>query len=147
MNSHFQSSDTTSTLIGAAADLSGWLGSRSWLPIQAIPPSSMMVSAGIAQTTISTAPEYSQSGRYVALRLPALNHQANTIVAMIVGMLPMAVGWGEGGEQNAPLGRAVIGGLVLATVATLIFVPVVYSVLRRTVPSESDDESVDLYGN
>src|SRR5437764_1226569 len=87
MNSHFQSSDTTSTFIGAAADLSGWLGSRSWLPIQAIPPSSMMVSAGIAQTTISTAPEYSQSGRYVALRLPALNHQANTIVAMIVGMM------------------------------------------------------------
>jgi multidrug efflux pump subunit AcrB len=70
-----------------------------------------------------------------------------TALAMIVGMLPMAVGWGEGGEQNAPLGRAVIGGLVLATVATLIFVPVVYSVLRRTVPVEPDDESVDLYGN
>src|SRR5205807_3732007 len=70
-----------------------------------------------------------------------------TALAMIVGMLPMAIGWGEGGEQNAPLGRAVIGGLVFATVATLFFVPVVYSVLRRTVPSESDDESVDLYGN
>jgi multidrug efflux pump subunit AcrB len=53
-----------------------------------------------------------------------------TALAMIVGMLPMAIGWGEGGEQNAPLGRAVIGGLVMATIATLFFVPVVYSVLR-----------------
>jgi multidrug efflux pump subunit AcrB len=50
---------------------------------------------------------------------------------MIIGMLPMALGLGEGGEQNAPLGRAVIGGLALATVATLFFVPVAYSVLRR----------------
>ncbi|MDQ6705287.1 MAG: efflux RND transporter permease subunit, partial [Acidobacteriota bacterium] len=50
-----------------------------------------------------------------------------TALAMIVGMLPMAIGWGEGGEQNAPLGRAVIGGLAMATVATLCFVPVVYT--------------------
>jgi multidrug efflux pump subunit AcrB len=57
-----------------------------------------------------------------------------TALAMIVGMLPMALGLGEGGEQNAPLGRAVIGGLLLATVATLFFVPVVYSVLRRKPP-------------
>jgi multidrug efflux pump subunit AcrB len=57
-----------------------------------------------------------------------------TALAMIVGMLPMALGFGEGGEQNAPLGRAVIGGLMLATVATLFFVPVVYSLLRRTPP-------------
>jgi multidrug efflux pump subunit AcrB len=54
-----------------------------------------------------------------------------TALAMIIGMLPMALGLGEGGEQNAPLGRAVIGGLLLATLATLFFVPVVYSVLRR----------------
>jgi multidrug efflux pump subunit AcrB len=57
-----------------------------------------------------------------------------TALAMIVGMLPMALGLGEGGEQNAPLGRAVIGGLLLATVATLFFVPVVYSVLRYNPP-------------
>ena len=57
-----------------------------------------------------------------------------TALAMIVGMLPMALGMGEGGEQNAPLGRAVIGGLLLATIATLFFVPVVYSVLRRKPP-------------
>ena len=50
-----------------------------------------------------------------------------TALAMIIGMLPMALGLGEGGEQNAPLGRAVIGGLVFATVATLFFVPVVFS--------------------
>jgi len=51
-----------------------------------------------------------------------------TALAMIIGMLPMALGLGEGGEQNAPLGRAVIGGLIFATIATLIFVPVVFSI-------------------
>ena len=54
-----------------------------------------------------------------------------TALAMIIGMLPMALGLGEGGEQNAPLGRAVIGGLIVATFATLYFVPVVYSLLRK----------------
>ncbi len=54
-----------------------------------------------------------------------------TALAMIIGMIPMALAMGEGGEQNAPLGRAVIGGLLFATVATLIFVPVVFSVLHR----------------
>jgi len=54
-----------------------------------------------------------------------------TALAMILGMLPMAIGMGDGGEQNAPLGRAVIGGLLLATCTTLFFVPVMYTVLRR----------------
>jgi multidrug efflux pump subunit AcrB len=54
-----------------------------------------------------------------------------TATAMIIGMIPMALGLGDGGEQNAPLGRAVIGGLVFATVATLLFVPVVFSLLHR----------------
>jgi multidrug efflux pump subunit AcrB len=53
---------------------------------------------------------------------------------MILGMLPMSLGLGEGGEQNAPLGRAVIGGLLVATLSTLFFVPVMYSLLRRTMP-------------
>jgi multidrug efflux pump subunit AcrB len=53
-----------------------------------------------------------------------------TALAMIIGMLPMALGLGEGGEQNAPLGRAVVGGLLFATVATLMFVPVVFSILH-----------------
>jgi multidrug efflux pump subunit AcrB len=63
-----------------------------------------------------------------------------TALAMIIGMLPMSLGLGEGGEQNAPLGRAVIGGLLVATFATLFFVPVVYSLLRRQAPHEEDPE-------
>jgi len=51
-------------------------------------------------------------------------------MAMIIGMLPMSLGLGEGGEQNAPLGRAVIGGLLFATVATLFFVPIVFSFMH-----------------
>jgi multidrug efflux pump subunit AcrB len=58
-----------------------------------------------------------------------------TALAMIAGMLPMSLGLGDAGEQNAPLGRAVIGGLSLATVTTLLFVPVMYSVLRRKLPA------------
>src|SRR5580704_13231013 len=54
-----------------------------------------------------------------------------TALAMVIGMLPMSLGLGEGGEQNAPLGRAVIGGLLVATVTTLFFVPLVYSLLRK----------------
>jgi multidrug efflux pump subunit AcrB len=58
-----------------------------------------------------------------------------TALAMIIGMAPMALGLGEGGEQNAPLGRAVVGGLVFATVATLLFVPVVFSLVHRKSPA------------
>jgi len=54
-----------------------------------------------------------------------------TALAMIIGMTPMALGLGEGGEQNAPLGRAVIGGLIFATIATLMFVPVVFSMVHK----------------
>ena len=54
-----------------------------------------------------------------------------TALAMIIGMIPMALGLGEGGEQNAPLGRAVIGGLICATIATLIFVPAVFGLLHN----------------
>jgi multidrug efflux pump subunit AcrB len=53
-----------------------------------------------------------------------------TALAMIIGMIPMALGLGEGGEQNAPLGRAVIGGLLCATIATLVFVPAVFRLLH-----------------
>jgi len=58
-----------------------------------------------------------------------------TALAMIIGMLPMALGLGEGGEQNAPLGRAVIGGLLVATCFTLVVVPVLYSILRVAPPT------------
>jgi multidrug efflux pump subunit AcrB len=59
-----------------------------------------------------------------------------TALAMIIGMAPMSLGLGEGGEQNAPLGRAVIGGLVFATIATLFFVPVVFSFMHRHYKSQ-----------
>jgi Cu/Ag efflux pump CusA len=59
-----------------------------------------------------------------------------TALAMILGMLPMALGLGEGAEQNAPLGRAVVGGLVVATLTTLYIVPVVYALLRTELPSK-----------
>ena len=59
-----------------------------------------------------------------------------TALAMVIGMAPMALGLGEGGEQNAPLGRAVIGGLIFATIATLMFVPVVFSMVHKKQPAQ-----------
>jgi multidrug efflux pump subunit AcrB len=61
-----------------------------------------------------------------------------TALAMILGMLPMSLALGEGGEQNAPLGRAVIGGLFLATISTLFVVPIVYTYLRKKTPIDFD---------
>src|SRR5437660_12394384 len=66
-----------------------------------------------------------------------------TALAMIISMLPMSLGLGEGGEQNAPLGRVVIGGLLVATFFTLFFVPVTYSLFRvrpPRLPTEDDDD-------
>ncbi len=63
-----------------------------------------------------------------------------TALAMIIGMLPMSLGLGEGGEQNAPLGRGVIGGLMIATFATLLFVPVIFSLLHRSTPTPSNSQ-------
>jgi CzcA family heavy metal efflux pump len=72
-----------------------------------------------------------------------------TALAMIIGMVPMALGLGDGGEQNAPLGRAVIGGLMFATVATLLFVPTVFSLLHRvrrqdnpSVPAQQEGQPI-----
>ena len=67
-----------------------------------------------------------------------------TAGAMIIGMLPMALGWGEGGEQNAPLGRAVIGGLLAATVTTLFVLPSIFTLVQgwagtRSVSLDPDD--------
>jgi len=64
-----------------------------------------------------------------------------TALAMIIGMVPMALGLGDGGEQNAPLGRAVIGGLLCATIATLIFVPSVFALVHKRKPGASPDLS------
>jgi multidrug efflux pump subunit AcrB len=68
-----------------------------------------------------------------------------TALAMIIGMVPMSLGLGEGGEQNAPLGRAVIGGLLMATIATLFFVPTVFSIIhgRRTKTQTRNTDSAN----
>jgi hypothetical protein len=63
-----------------------------------------------------------------------------TATAMILGMLPMALAFGQGGEQNAPLGRAVIGGLSFLTLSNLLFIPVVYSYLRKTPPIDFEKQ-------
>ena len=65
-----------------------------------------------------------------------------TALAMIIGMVPMALGMGDGGEQNAPLGRAVIGGLLCATVATLVFVPTVFALLHSGKPKQSREAAL-----
>jgi multidrug efflux pump subunit AcrB len=69
-----------------------------------------------------------------------------TALAMIIGMVPMSLGLGDGGEQNAPLGRAVIGGLLFATVSTLLFVPTVFTILhglrRRTSEASSPSQGI-----
>jgi multidrug efflux pump subunit AcrB len=77
-------------------------------------------------TAIGDATEAALEAGFVRLR-PVLM----TALAMVIGMLPMALGLGEGGEQNAPLGRAVIGGLIFATISTLFFVPVMFSIIHR----------------
>jgi CzcA family heavy metal efflux pump len=69
-----------------------------------------------------------------------------TALAMIIGMVPMALGLGDGGEQNAPLGRAVIGGLLCATVATLVFVPAVFSLLHRKHSEPEPTVSAEMEG-
>jgi len=69
-----------------------------------------------------------------------------TALAMIIGMLPMAFALGEGGEQNAPLGRAVIGGLLFATPTTLFFVPIVYTLLRKKAPIDMDRQIAEEAG-
>jgi multidrug efflux pump subunit AcrB len=70
-----------------------------------------------------------------------------TALAMIIGMIPMALGLGESGEQNAPLGRAVIGGLVFATIATLFFVPAVFTIVHKSEPKKSPPTQAGSSGN
>jgi multidrug efflux pump subunit AcrB len=67
-----------------------------------------------------------------------------TALAMVIGMAPMALGLGEGGEQNAPLGRAVIGGLIFATIATLMFVPVVFSMVHKKQPAQDAEPAPEI---
>jgi len=85
------------------------------------------------RATVTSAREAVISAGYARVR-PVLM----TATAMILGMLPMSLGLGEGGEQNAPLGRAVIGGLLFATITTLFIVPIIYSYLRNEPPIDHE---------
>jgi multidrug efflux pump subunit AcrB len=81
-------------------------------------------------------------GSALAAGMTRLRPVMMTALAMIIGMVPMAIGLGDGGEQNAPLGRAVIGGLALATVTTLFFVPVMYSLMRGPAPARAHVDDI-----
>ena len=93
----------------------------------------MVTFANDERALVPSAQEAMLSAGYARIR-PVLM----TAAAMVLGMLPMALGLGEGGEQNAPLGRAVIGGLIFATVTTLFMVPIIYSYLRTTPPVDHE---------
>jgi multidrug efflux pump subunit AcrB len=93
----------------------------------------MVTFANDERALVPSAREAMLSAGYARVR-PVLM----TATAMMLGMLPMALGFGEGGEQNAPLGRAVIGGLLFATVTTLFVVPIVYSYLRTKPPVDHE---------
>ncbi len=95
----------------------------------------MVTFANDERMLVPSAREAMLSAGYARIR-PVLM----TAIAMMLGMLPMALGMGEGGEQNAPLGRAVIGGLLFATVTTLFVVPIVYSYLRTKPPVDHERE-------
>ena len=116
------------------------------LSVPALIGSIMCVGVGTANSilVVSFANEQravrDQRAAALAAGMTRLRPVLMTALAMIIGMVPMAIGLGEGGEQNAPLGRAVIGGLAVATVTTLFFVPVVYSLLRRRPPARRELE-------
>ena len=98
----------------------------------------MVTFANDERASVNTAHEAMLSAGYARIR-PVLM----TAIAMILGMLPMALGLGEGGEQNAPLGRAVIGGLLFATVSTLFIVPIIYTYLRTKPPIDHERQLVE----
>ncbi len=98
----------------------------------------MVTFANDERSLVPSAREAMLSAGYARLR-PVLM----TATAMILGMLPMSLGLGEGGEQNAPLGRAVIGGLLFATVTTLFVVPIIYTYLRTKPPIDRERELAD----
>jgi multidrug efflux pump subunit AcrB len=126
-------------LPGAIAGIA-WmlLLSRTTLSVPALMGSIMCIGVATANSilVVTFANDQRKVGRgapdaALAAGMTRLRPVIMTALAMILGMLPMSLGLGEGGEQNAPLGRAVIGGLLLATMTTLFFVPVMYRILRR----------------
>ncbi len=138
-------------LPGALAGIAWMLFlSHTTLSVPALMGSIMCVGVATANSilVVTFANEQRAAGRdaiqaALAAGMTRLRPVMMTALAMIIGMLPMSLGLGEGGEQNAPLGRAVIGGLALATIATLFFVPVMYSLLRGKPPTE-DPETAHL---
>jgi len=98
----------------------------------------MVTFANDERSTVPSARDAMLSAGHARIR-PVLM----TATAMILGMLPMSLGWGEGGEQNAPLARAVIGGLMFATVTTLFVVPIIYSYLRKKPPVDYERQLVE----
>ncbi|WP_438008971.1 efflux RND transporter permease subunit [Sorangium sp. So ce321] len=130
-------------LPGAVAGIAWMLFvTRTTLSVPALMGSIMCVGVATANSilVVTFANDQRKLGRdAVAAALAAgmtrLRPVLMTALAMIFGMLPMSLGLGEGGEQNAPLGRAVIGGLLVATITTLFFVPVMYSILRNKAPA------------
>jgi multidrug efflux pump subunit AcrB len=133
-------------LPGAIAGIAWMLFlSHTTLSVPALMGAIMCVGVATANSilVVTFANDQRKAGREVgpaalAAGMTRLRPVVMTALAMIIGMFPMALGWGEGGEQNAPLGRAVIGGLALATVTTLFFVPVMYCILRRKPPAAPD---------
>jgi multidrug efflux pump subunit AcrB len=133
-------------LPGAIAGIAWMLFlSHTTLSVPALMGAIMCVGVATANSilVVTFANDQRKAGREVgpaalAAGMTRLRPVIMTALAMIIGMLPMSLGWGEGGEQNAPLGRAVIGGLSLATASTLFFVPVMYSILRRKPPHLDD---------
>jgi multidrug efflux pump subunit AcrB len=133
-------------LPGAIAGIAWMLFlSRTTLSVPALMGSIMCVGVATANSilVVTFANDQRHVGRgaseaALAAGMTRLRPVIMTALAMIIGMLPMSLGVGEGGEQNAPLGRAVIGGLLLATLTTLFFVPVMYSLLRGKPPAAVD---------
>jgi CzcA family heavy metal efflux pump len=134
-------------LPGALAGIA-WmlLVSHTTLSVPALMGSIMCVGVATANSilVVTFANEQRAHGRdaktaALAAGMTRLRPVIMTALAMIIGMLPMSLGLGEGGEQNAPLGRAVIGGLSLATFTTLFFVPVMYSLLRHKPPTVDEE--------
>jgi multidrug efflux pump subunit AcrB len=114
------------------------IATRTTINVESLMGTIMAVGVGVANGNllITFANELREEGREpIAAALEAGHIRFRPIImtalAMILGMLPMALGLGAGGEQNAPLGRAVIGGLMLATVMTLFVVPAIYSIFTR----------------
>jgi len=134
-------------LPGALAGIAWMLFlSRTTLSVPALMGSIMCVGVATANSilVVTFANDQRAKGRdareaALAAGMTRLRPVLMTALAMIIGMLPMSLGIGEGGEQNAPLGRAVIGGLLVATMTTLFFVPVMYSLLRVRAPKQDPE--------